>query len=283
MKSLLKSSLFLLSSLFILASSCAPSQREPEALPGEFHIVRKNFPDGKIDGYSLYLPKSYTQNTNKHAVLIFLHGGAGVGGSLARVNQQPLPKLIMKAANGTGERDAFLRDSFLVVCPHLTFGSSAERQFYQQEETMRQIIDEVLANYQADPSRVYLTGLSRGGHGSWGLASKMRDVWAAVVPIAGTLFGYIDEQELKDLPMWVIHNTGDQTVSYRSTARTVDEMESLYGLSFLRLSTMELQDSSDLEQDKIFTSFQREGHDAWTEAYESPVLYRWLLKKRKNR
>jgi predicted peptidase len=111
----------------------------------------------------------------------------------------------------------------------------------------------------------------------------MSDVLAAAVPIAGDPHGVLDIDQLKDIPLWVINNTGDPEVSYRGASNAVDEMESLFDPSFLRLSGMVPEDRSDLERDKIFTSFQREGHDAWTEAYESPVLYEWLLTKRKNR
>lgn len=281
MKFLLKSSLFFLFLLFLLTSSCSRSQGETEAVPGAFHIVKKNFPGGKIDGYSLYLPKSYGQHPTKPAVMVFLHGGLGVGGPVAKVNGQPLPRLIREAASGSKERDAILRDSFLIVSPHLTLGNAADRQFYQQEETMRQIIKEVLTNYKADPSRVYLTGLSRGGQGTWGLASRMSDILAAAAPIAGDPRGVMDLQTLKDIPLWIINSTGDPVVGYQGAARAVDEMESLFDQSFLRLSSMVPEDTSDLEQDKIFTSFQREGHDAWIEAYESPLIYKWLLMKQK--
>lgn len=283
MKSLKEATFTFLFLISIFTNSCAPSQQkfDPEAEAGKFHIVQKPFPGGAIDGYSLYIPESYAENGEKRAVLIFLHGGLGVGGVVAKVNQQPLPELIVKAAGGSAEKDAYLRDSFLVVSPHLSFGNYAERQFYQQEGTMRQIIGEVLSNYNADPSRVYLTGLSRGGHGTWGLASRMSDVLAAAVPIAGALHGVKDYQELTDLPMWVIHNTGDEQVDYGRTARGVEEIEALSGKQFLKLTSMELKETSDLEQDQIFTSFQREGHDSWTDAYESPILYKWLLRKRK--
>ena len=279
MKSFMQIS-FLVFFLFSLTEIQGQYVAVPTA-PGKLTTVEKSYTDGVIDGYTVYVPKSYGKPQTTYPIILFLHGGLGVGGEVAVVNEQPLPQLLLIEPDPQSERDQYLRDSFIIISPHLTEGSFRDRQFYNQAPAIRQMLGEILKAYRADPNRVYVTGLSRGGHGTWGLASRMNDFFAAAVPICGALHGVDDPSTLKEMPIWTIHNTGDELVDYNGTVKAVAEIEKQSGKKFLRLSSTDIADEPYLENTRIFTSFQRDGHDAWTDVYENVEVYKWLLRQKR--
>ncbi len=96
-----------------------------------------------------------------------------------------------------------------------------------------------------------------GGYGSWALAAAHPDRFAAVVPICGG--GNPDTAEkLKGLPIWVFHGAKDGTVPISRSQRMVDAIKEAGG-------------------NVKFTVYPEAGHDSWTETYDNPKLYEWLL------
>jgi len=177
----------LLLTIILLATTIVSAQRidttKPaldDSHPGVLVTIEEDFPRSPIDGYSLYVPKSCKKSGKKYPVIVFLHGGSLVGGDVTRVLNWDLPKSILESSSMESELDILLRDTFIVVMPHISHG-----EFYGGETAMRTIIDRLVQSENVDPERIYLTGLSRGGYGTWGLASRMSDVFAAVAPICG--------------------------------------------------------------------------------------------------
>ena len=239
--------------------------------PGAILTVNEDFPGSPIDGYNLYVPKSCKKSRVKYPAIIFLHGGSLVGGNVARVIDWDLPKAILEKTTLNSELDILLRDTFVVVAPHISHG-----QFYEGEAAIRTIIDRIIQNENVDPNRIYLTGLSRGGYGTWGLASQLSDVIATAVPICGGGAGIVDYTNLNNLPVWVSHNTGDGVVPYRASERIVKRIEASSNIEFYASSSVEATDYKKHRQ--IFTSTKSDSHDAWTEMYSNPKFYKWLLR-----
>jgi len=132
------------------------------------------------------------------------------------------------------------------------------------------LLDELLANHRVDPERVYLTGLSMGGYGTWSLALAAPERFAAVVPICGggdpiklLLADPRRAQALKSLPIWAFHGAKDPVVKLEESERMVDALKR-FGCSEVQL-----------------TVYPEAGHDAWTQTYENPKLYDWLLAHRR--
>ena len=120
----------------------------------------------------------------------------------------------------------------------------------------------MLQKYQVDPQRVYLTGLSLGGYGTWSLASRYPKRFAAIVPICGG--GRESAMEpLKDLPVWVFHGAKDEIVSINESERLVEALQAIDG-------------------NVKFTVYPEADHDAWTETYNNPQLYQWLLQQKRS-
>jgi predicted peptidase len=117
--------------------------------------------------------------------------------------------------------------------------------------------------YKVDKQRVYLTGVSLGGYGTWSMARRFPDYFAAIVPICGG--GSRSRLErLKNMPIWVFHGAKDETVSIKESERMVDALKALDG-------------------NVRFTVYPETGHDAWTETYNNPKLYEWLLEQKRSK
>ena len=249
---------------------------------GELHTIEKTYSGGVIDGYTFYLPKSYEKHKKSYPLILFFQGGSAVGGEVSVVNGWGIPKLLRDETDLSNTRNQYLLDSFIVVSPHMKGGNFDERQWYQQTDALKELLAEVQKNYSVDVSRRYVTGLSRGGHGTWGVAARMADEFAAAIPICGGLHGVDDFAPLKKLPIWVAHNTGDGTVDYNESVEAVEEIEKLGGDKFFVINEVTGFSKKFLKQKHIFSSYDKEGHDAWTPLYGSLELYQWMLKQRRD-
>jgi len=243
----------------------------PEGVPGNLVAVEGAYEGGVVDGYTLYLPRSYSAEGDPCPVLIYLQGGLGVGGEVSQVNGWGIPR-ILQQDDLEEELDRYLKDTFIIVSPHIQSG-----QYFDQQAAVQQVIDEVLAAYNANPRQVYLTGLSRGGSGTWGLASRMPGVFAAVAPIAGGIQGIKDYSQLADIPIWIAHNTGDEVFDYNDTASIVRMLEGLAKVEFHRIDAPTPPGSAYLEQERVLISVDVADHDAWSDVYNDPSFYRWML------
>jgi predicted peptidase len=122
------------------------------------------------------------------------------------------------------------------------------------------MVDHVLATYKGDTKRVYLTGLSYGGFGTWYLASKHPEKFAAIAPVVG--YGTpAMAKPIADakLPLWCFAGGRDNAVKVRYFYPLLNELEKLG------------------HPDVRFTIEADMGHDTWIRVYASQDLYTWLL------
>lgn len=119
------------------------------------------------------------------------------------------------------------------------------------------LLDEVTAAYRADTDRIYVTGLSMGGFGTWSLGIAYPDRFAALAPICG---GNNPQQVslLKQVPVWVFHGAKDTVVPLSQSEAMVEALREAGG-------------------DVKLTVYPEAGHDSWTETYNNDELYEWLL------
>jgi len=194
--------------------------------------------------YLLYLPKGYEEG-GSWPLILFLHGAGERGHDLTLLNKHPLPKLLM------GESDL----PFVVVSPQCP----EDNWWPMMVDDLAVLLDDVMTRYRIDPKRVYLTGLSMGGFGTWALACAHPELFAAIAPICGGIYGPTSAvQVLKDVPVWAFHGALDPVVPVESSERLVDELRQVGG--DVRLTVY-----PDLE------------HDSWTVTYNNPELYDWFL------
>ncbi len=125
---------------------------------------------------------------------------------------------------------------------------------------LRGLVGEIQSRCNVDPARLYLTGLSMGGNGVWRLAMTIPEKVAALVPVCG----WADASKaclLRDIPAWVFHGKKDRVVPFERSEEMVEALRACGG-------------------SVRFTAYPDAGHDSWTEAYNTPALFRWLFKQR---
>lgn len=192
--------------------------------------------------YQLFLPRGYiAAKTRRWPLLLFLHGSGERGDDIAKVKVHGPPKV----ADG---RPDF---PFVAVSPLLPADEDWDI------DRLDAILDHVVARYRVDPSRLYLTGLSRGGHASWRWGAAEPGRFAAIAPVSGR--GDPSQAcRLKDTPLWAFHGDRDDIVTPFGSFAMVEAVRSCGGRPRL-------------------TIYPDTGHDAWTRTYDDPALYAWLL------
>jgi predicted peptidase len=229
---------FALASAFLIAPVVPSSQDNEPRQEGRSFEKEITITVG-LD-YLLYLPEGYEDSDDSYPLMLFLHGAGESGDDLEKVKMHGPPKLI----------EAGRDFPFIVVSPQ-----SPGRGW--NPETLSALLDEVIASHRVDEDRVYLTGLSMGGFGTWALASADPGRFAAIAPICGGGDPRTADR-IKDLPIWVFHGAKDNVVPLSSSERMVDALKEL---------------GSEVE----FTVYPEAGHDSWTMTYENPELFEWFL------
>ncbi|GAB1405424.1 prolyl oligopeptidase family serine peptidase [Lentimicrobium sp.] len=198
--------------------------------------------------YLLYQPEQYIKDKGgEWPLLVFLHGSGERGADLEKVKVHGPPMLI------AGGRQF----PFFVLSPQCPEGQDWDA------EALHTLIGYIVDNYPIDEKRVYLTGLSMGGKGVWDLAFAHPDDYAAIVPVCGRVDrNYADRAaELGDMAVWVFHGAMDDVVPIAPAARMVNK----------------LQEAGNKAK---FTIYPEAGHDSWTDTYNNPLLYEWLLEQK---
>jgi predicted peptidase len=197
--------------------------------------------------YLLHLPAGYVADGAGYPLILFLHGAGERGDDINDVKKHGIPKI-------AGTQEDF---QFIAVSPQC-----AARSWWTNEvEALEALLADVIATHNVDESRVYLTGLSMGGYGSWSLAIRSPDAFAAVAPICGGGEpGKVGA--IKDVPVWNFHGTKDSVVDPEQSQAMVDALEAAGG-------------------DVKYTVYPDADHDSWTITYDNPELYAWFLSHRK--
>lgn len=196
--------------------------------------------------YWISFPDGYDAAAGRRwPLLLFLHGAGERGGDLDAVKKHGPPKRI---ASGTNL-------PFVVVAPQCPSNDWWEST--RQMLTLVALLDEVQANHRIDEDRVYCTGLSMGGYGTWRLASENPGRFAAVIPICGG-GRWFTVGAMKNVPAWVFHGAKDPVVPLAESEKMVNALRKAGG-------TVE------------FTVYPEAQHDSWTATYDNPAVYAWLL------
>ena len=196
--------------------------------------------------YILSFPDGYSADGEASPLLLFLHGSGERGNDLSKVKKWGPPKLI---AEGT-------KLPFIVVAPQCPEGQRWDSY------VLKQLLDHIIANHRVDKTRIYLTGISMGGFGTWALATAFPEYFAAIVPICGGG----DPQSvyrIKDIPCQVFHGKLDKAVPEQRSAEMVEALQKMGG-------------------DVKYTILPEGDHVAsWVHAYNKADLWNWFLKHKK--
>ncbi|MGI6209069.1 MAG: prolyl oligopeptidase family serine peptidase [Anaerolineae bacterium] len=203
--------------------------------------------------YLLYLPEGYGDDPAKRwPLVLFLHGMGERGDDLELVKKHGIPKMVK-------EGESF---PFVVISPQCP----ADSWWTGELPALQALLDHALQEYAVDPDRVYLTGLSMGGYGTWHLASAAPHRFAAVAPVCGgglSFFGFPEKvTALREVPVWAFHGEKDEVVPLAESEKLVQQLQAVGG-------------------DARLTVYPECGHNSWDAAYSDPELYRWFLSHRR--
>jgi predicted peptidase len=193
--------------------------------------------------YLLYLPKEYGDDKSKRwPLILFLHGAGERGSDLNKVKALGPPKLVAEGKEMP----------FIIVSPQVP-----ERSTWDPE-ALDALLGQIVGQYAVDEDRVYLTGVSMGGAGTWRLASAHPERFAALAPICG----WGDPgmaRRIGSIPTWVFHGARDDIVPLQASQEMVDALKQA-------------------GNEAKFTIYPDAGHDSWTETYNNPAVFEWFLR-----
>lgn len=201
--------------------------------------------------YLLCLPDGYGADASQRwPLILFLHGAGERGDDIWQVAKHAPPKIDTTATNFP----------FIVVSPQCPPGEN------WSDEVLLALLDEIESQYAVDTQRVYLTGLSMGGFGTWSLGVSHPDRFAAIAPICGGgefikvyLAAERHQAALTSLGVWAFHGGKDPVVPLEESQRMVSYLRKL-GVSEVKL-----------------TVYPEAEHDSWTQTYANPELFAWFL------
>jgi len=178
-------------------------------------------------------------------LLIFLHGSGERGSDLRRICRHGPPGLV---ANGQDF-------PFFILSPQ------CPRQTVWDPESLDALLGHILETYPVDERRVWLTGISMGGYGTWDWGTAYPERFAALVPICGAGRPFLAADRLRTMPIWGFHGARDVVVPLRAHEETISAIRTAGGKPRL-------------------TVYPAAGHDSWTVTYKNPELFAWLLNQR---
>lgn len=202
--------------------------------------------------YLLFLPSDESAKTDAgYPLLLFLHGAGERGDNIEAVKRHGPAKYC-------DDPEAAKTWRFITVSPQVK-----GNRFWSPQQ-LRVLLDQICDEYPVDRSRIYVTGLSMGGFGTWGMVAYNSDVVAAAAPLCG---GYPLEfaSKMTKTPIWAFHGNADGAVKYEYTRDLVNAVRDAGG------------------KDVKFTTYPDAGHDIWTRTYANPALYDWFLTKKLNK
>ncbi len=209
-----------------------------------------NAPNGQFDiGYYIFLPKDYS-NEKKYPMIVFLHGAGERGNGkdeLDKIKENALPHY---ASEGK-EYPAIL------LCPQCPSRIVWNNIVFE----LKALIDKVAAEYNADMSRVSITGISMGGFGTWEMGLTFSSFFSAIAPVCGGGLSWRCEN-LKNTPVWAFHGDADGVVPPKNSIEMVDSVNAKGGNAKL-------------------TIFHGVEHNSWDSAYLETTVVDWLIEQKR--
>ncbi len=225
------------------------TQPKKPRLPKGFVAREIELPNGTKSKYVVFIPPQYALHKDRRfPVVLFLHGSGECGTDGVKHTTVGLPRLLAASPKD---------HPFIVVMPQ------ARTLWFRGENLQAAWIalETTLNKYRTDPNRIYLTGLSMGGFGTWEMAAARPDVFAAIVPICGVApRPYI--ANLVNLPVWAFHGALDKNVPVQGSREAIAELRRLGAAP-------------------RYTEYPDGDHFCWDKAYSTPELWKWLLEQKR--
>ena len=254
-----------LMSALMFASAVGPRERETGFLDRTVKVGSVTY------HYQVYVPADWSKK-KRWPVILFLHGAGERGGD---------GLIQTEVGIGTAIRRHAERVPAIVVFPQCL-----KDRWWPEPEMQAQALkalDEAMKEFNGDTSRVYLTGISMGGYGTWAIAANNPSRFAALAPVCGGVrtpprvaipSGTPDADKASDpyqaiaqkvgsTPVWVFHGGADTVVPVSESQKMVEALKATGG--------------------KVrYSEYEGVGHNSWDKAYSEPEFFSWLLSQKRN-
>lgn len=243
------------SSWAVLAAGLHDMAQDPEAFHGfgvwDIHNIwwyglQKKLDEAQPYERLVYLPEGYHEEPGRDwPLMLFLHGSGERGSDLNKVKVHGPPKVI----------EAGEKLPFIVVAPQCPGDE------WWNPDKLQDLMTSIRQEYRVDSNRMYVTGLSMGGHGTWALIGRYPNQFAAAAPICGGANPELAER-VTTVPVWAFHGGADSVVPLFRGERITQALEEAGG-------------------DVQLTVYPGVGHNSWTRTYNNDQLYKWFLEHEK--
>jgi len=235
----------------VLCDECFSGQEKPTTAsePSYVEVI-------DVRGYKalVLMPVSSSEAVNgNYPMILFLHGIGESGNDLNNLKRNGFPR------NLEGDQQF----PFIFVMPQCPASTEWYYTNADNVTAMRTFLDDIIARFPVDTNRIYITGLSMGGIGSWYFAIKLPTRFAALVPVAFRGDGW-SPAPAANIPVWAFHGALDGVIPFAKAQELVNQFIAVGGS--IR-----------------FTVYPSGGHNAstWTVTYNNSDGYDWMLRKKK--
>ncbi len=207
--------------------------------------------------YLLFVPEGYENIQQSWPLLLFLHGlGESSDTDLDRVTIHGPAKMVEMQPDFP----------FVLVTPQCPPPGKEKTAIVKawRPEQLIQLVDHVASKLPIDDTRIYVTGLSMGGYGTWRLAAAHPERFAAILPVCGGGEPETMAAKLRGVPIWAFHGAKDSVVPVSESEKMADAVTNAGG-------------------NVRFTVYADAEHDSWTQTYSNPEVYDWLLSQQRTK
>lgn len=238
---------------------------------------RKDFygKDGSVLSYALFSPESPKGNL---PLVLFLHGAGSRGDDNIMQITGTQGAVAFAGSDWQKEHPCY------VLAPQVNPGADRKQSWISSPtyENLLTLLNETIHNYPIDRNRIYVTGLSMGGMGTWHLIETFPDVFAGAIPVCGipntkdldlfTCFYPVYRplnieaaEKVLDIPVWTVHGIDDPLISVENTSEMYEAVKMLGGE---KIWYTELPAGT--------------GHEAWQAVYQNKKMLGWLFEQKNN-
>lgn len=221
-------------------------------------------PNGGKLLYRLMTPENYDPN-QKYPLVLFLHGAGERGDNNSA-------QLVHGMKDFASDENRAKYPCFVMApqCPNgkkwaeVDWGADTHKTPAEPSDPMRLTLEAIAGlekHFSIDKQRLYVTGLSMGGYGTWDLIARKPNMFAAAIPICGG-GDETDAAKIAKIPVWVFHGDKDGAVKVERSRRMVKAIEAAGGKP-------------------RYTEYPGVGHDSWSRTYADPNVFEWLFSQKR--
>lgn len=227
-------------------------QAQPGGANAAFQVREFKGTNGETLRYSLFVP---AQKSDSLPLVLCLHGSGGntaAANVLATAEMQKKHPCIVMAPACDGKSTRWAKSEFR--------GGDEVRSVMPE---LIETLNAVIAETKADATRLYITGQSMGGMGTWGIIAQHASKFAAAVPVCG-IWQTEDAAKMNGVAIWAFHGADDPTVPVSGSRDMIEALK-----------------KAAVKPEPKYTEFPGVGHGSWVSAYETVELWEWLFAQRK--